>query len=339
MNMRTAASRKYHGLAILGVAVVASTVVAACSSSGGSSSGSGGGAATGATSSGGTTTIRVAINNSSSSLPVVVAEQEGYFGKQGLDAKVTVVPDISKIEPALGHQFDIGFAVQPIVIHAYAAGIKVVEVCGNELSTAADPTVELYARADEHITSPSQLKGKTFGAPTVTGNLHLATLQWLKQHGVDPTSIKAVAVTDPLSLDELKAGKIDVSELQQPFITEAKAQGFTDVGYPASVVGEPAAMSFWASAQSWAQANLSTIGKFKAALDQANSFIANNKAQTQAIIAKFTKEPLSLAQQAPIPEFTTAAKVSDLTSWDAVMRSVGNFSTKLNYNDMVVTSP
>lgn len=338
MTKRTVTSRRHRGLAIMGTAVAASAVIAGCSSgpSSGSSPTSGSSAhqATGSTA----TAINVAINNSSSSLPVVVAEQEGYFTKQGLNAKVTVVPDISKIEPALGHQFDIGFAVEPATLHAYAQGIKVVEVSGNELSTPADPVVELYARANEHITSPSQLKGKTIGGPTLTGTLNLATLQWLKMHGVPSTSIKEVQVTDPLELDELKGGQIDVAELQPPYTTQAKSEGYTNVGYPLSVVGDPAPMAFWASTESWAKSHLSTISKFKAAIGEADSFIVSQKSQAQAIDAKFTKEPLSVAQKAPIPEFTTVAKASDMSSWANILRSVQGFNPKLDYQSMVVTS-
>lgn len=283
-------------------------------------------------------TIRLALNNSASSIVPVVAQKEGFFAKEGLKANETVLTDISKVEPALGHQFDIGFAVPPIVLAAYAHGIKIVEVAADEQSTPSDPVVQLFARADEHIKSPADIAGKTISGPTLTGTLNIATLEWLKQHKVTVDPSNEVQVTDPLEVGELQAGKVDVSELQPPFIVQAKKAGLVPVGYPMSVIGNPASMAFWAASQSWAKSHLSVIAKFKAALTLAEAYMAKHQQATYKIIANYTKAPLKVVEASPIEKYGVQPKVTDISSWAKVMKEQSGFNAPLNYAKMIVTS-
>ena len=298
-----------------------------------------GGSSDKSTGSSGNMQIRLALNNTSASLPAVIAEKQGFFTKYGLEVTSTVLVDITKISPALGHQFDIGFGVQPIVIRAWTQGIKIVMVSGNELTTQEQPELLIVARPDADISSPADLKGKTLAAPTLTGNLHLGTLYWLKEQGIDPSSVNSVQVVTPSMIDQLKAGIIDAAEIQQPFATLATEQGLVEVGYPLSVVGEPAQLSIWTASESWAKLHLKEIAAFKQALDDANAFIESQPDQAKAILADFTKLPKDLVNKAPLPVFTTDTGVANLEQWDKVLRSVGDFTAKVNYKDLIVTSP
>lgn len=328
-TVRDSSGRWRRGLGVAAV-VALTAVLAACGGSSGSAKPSGGSQ---------TPEIRLALNNTSASLPAVIAEKQGYFAKHGLKVTSTVLVDITKIAPALGHQFDIGFGVQPIVIRAWTRGIKIVMVSGNEFTTEEHPELLIIARPDAHISSPADLKGKTLAAPTLTGNLHLGTLYWLKQQGIDPSSVRSVQVATPSMIDQLKAGTIDAAEIQQPFAELAINQGLVKVGYPLSAVGEPAQLSIWTASESWAKSHMKEITAFKQALDEANAFIKDQPDQAKAILADFTKLPTDVVNAAPLPSFTTVTGVANLEQWDKVLRDVGNFKGTVNYPDLVVTSP
>lgn len=279
--------------------------------------------------------LRLALNNTSASLAAVVADEKGFFDKEGLDVDTKVLNDITKIPPALGKQFDIGFGVQPLMIRASTQGLPLTMVSGNEFTTAKTPEVLLMTRKDSGISSAKDMVGKKLGAPTLTGNLHLGALYWLKQNDVKPKSVKSVQVASPSMIDQLKAGKIDVAEMQQPFINLAKSKGMTEVDYPLSAVGDPAQLSSWQADQKWAKDNSSSVTKFKSALDDARKWMAKNEKETRKILAKFTKLPPNVVAKSPLPDFTTDTNKESVEQWDKVMRDVTDFKAKVDYDKLV----
>ena len=287
---------------------------------------------------GGSTTVRLAINNTSSSLPAVVADKQGFFEKHGLEAELTVVNDISKVAPALGKQFDIGFGVQPSLIRAASQGLPIALVSGNAKTSDAKPDYVVMAKADSGIKGAKDLVGKNLGAPTLAGNVHQATLYWLKQEGVDPKSVTSVQTPNASMIDQLNAGLIDAAEMQQPFVKLAQDAGMVVVGNPLSAVGDPAYMSSWQAQRGWAEKNLDTIGKYKAALDEAIEWMASNEEATQKILAEHTGLSLDLLAGSPMPEFSTESPDEAVEQWDPVLREVGDFTADVDYADLIVTS-
>ena len=286
-------------------------------------------------SSGGKAALRLALNNTSASLAAVVAEQKGFFKKEGLTVQTTVLNDITKIPPALGKQFDIGFGVQPLMIRASTQGLPVTMVSGNEFTTAKKPEIMLVTRADSGITSAKDMKGKKLGAPTLTGNLHLGSLYWLKMNGVDPTSVTSVQVASPSMIDQLNAKRIDVAEMQQPFINLAKSKGLKAFAYPLEPVGDPAQLSSWQADLNWAKSHGSDVTKFKAALTDAEKWMTANPKETRDILAKFTKLSSAIVAESPLPEFTTDNSKESVEQWDKVMRGVTDFGARVDYNKLV----
>lgn len=298
------------------------TSLAACGASSGDSSDQG--------------QVRLAINNTSASLAAVVADKQGFFKKEGLNVKSTVMTDISKIPPTLGHQYDIGFGVQPLMIRASTQGLDIAMISGNEYTTEQKPEVLVIARPGAGIKTAADLAGKRLAAPALTGNLHLGTLYWIKQAGADPNSVKSVQVATPSMLDQLKSGTVDAAELQQPFANLAIKAGMVSVGYPFGPIGEPAQLSSWIASNSWAHKNGSTVTEFRAALDDAKKWIEANPSEAKAILAQFTGLDPAVVAASPLPEFTTDNSATSVQQWDKVMRSVSDLKAKVDYDKLVV---
>ena len=281
--------------------------------------------------------LRIAINNTQASLPVVVADKQGYFKEQGLDVKVTTVADISKIPPTLGKQYEIGFGVQPSLIQAAARGIDIAAISGNASSSEAQQDYVIMARPEAGIKDPKDFAGKKLGSPTLNGNIHTATKYWLKENGVDPASITEMQVPSPTMVDQLKAGLIDAAELQQPFIEQAEKAGMVKVGYALSAVADPTSMSCWIADRTWATKNGETLGKYRAALDEANTWIKDNADEARQALSDFTGQSLEVIGDAPLTAFSTEITVDSVKQWDAPMKAVTDFSADLDYDKLVVT--
>ena len=282
------------------------------------------------------TTVRLALNNTSSSLAAVVAEQKGIFEAHGIDIQSEVLADITKIPPALGNQFDIGFGVQPIIINGAAQGLDTVVISGNGWSSRESTDMLVVVPEDSDIETFADLQGRTLGAPTLTGNLHYATLYKFVEEGFDPDSVNQVQVATPAMLDQLEQGVIDAAELQQPFITLAEASGMRVLGYTLDSVADPVGMSVWISSGTWATENEETIYAYRAAIDDAVAWMEENPDETKQILADFTGQDIALVEQAPIPRFDSHYAVADLEVWDSVLRTVAGFNGTVDYSSLVV---
>jgi NitT/TauT family transport system substrate-binding protein len=316
---------------ILGVSAlaVASVIAVVGCSSPGSGSQSGG-------SSSGGTTIRIALNNTADSLPVVVAENQGFFTKNHLNVQPTTLADITVVPSLLGRQYDIGFTVAPIFINATAAGVSAVMISGNDGDSPTDEGVQVFV--GKGISSPTSLAGKRIGSPTLTGNVNIATKAWLAANGVSLSSVQFVQVPTPNMTDELKAGQIQAAELIYPFIGTAKADGFTSLGDPErALTNHYLGGTYWAASTQWAKSNPTAVTEFRTAISEADSWIAANHQGAYQDIADYTKVPLSQAEESPLSAYTTDVSAADLEIWGNAMEKVAGFTKTVNYAALVDT--
>lgn len=279
--------------------------------------------------------IRLALNNTSSSLTAVVAEEQGFFDDHGLDVTSDVMVDITKIPPALGNQYDIGFGVAPIVIRSASQGLDVVVVSGNGTSSADHAHMVVVAAADSGIESAEDLEGRTLGAPTLTGTLHLGTLQWLSDAGIDQESVNSVQVATPTMIDQIKQGVIDAAELQEPHLSLARDEGLVEVGYSLAAVADVVQESVWIANGDWASENEEPVLAFRAAIADAAEWIVENDSEAKELLADFTETDISLLENASIMLFDSDVRVADIEAWGRVMGNVTDFTADVDYSNLI----
>jgi NitT/TauT family transport system substrate-binding protein len=281
--------------------------------------------------------LRLVTNNTLSSLPAVVALEKGFFADNGLDVTSTAVTDISKVPPTLGNQYDIGFGVQPLVIRGSAQGLKTVVLAGNGASNKDSAYMTLMTTKDSGIKSAKDMVGKVLAGPTLTGTHHTATLYWLQKGGVEASDLTSVQVSTPSMIDQLEQGQIDVAELQEPFIAEAKKRGLVEVAFSAEAVAPVTIESLWISSPTWAEENDDTVQKFRAALSEAVEWIADeaNERETKEILAEFTESDLALVEQAPLLDYKVEVTAEDLEVWGTAMKAVTDFSADVDYESLI----
>lgn len=315
----------------------AALVAAGCSSSGSGSSSPGTSAATTASQSvSSLTKIRIATNNANGQLPVQVALKEGIFKKHGLDATVTVVPNIIVIPPALGKTYDLGYTAGPILITAVANGLPIEAVVGNEVETS-DPTTQItHLLAAKDIKDIKQLKGKAIGAATLTGTLNLATKGKLAVAGVDPASVRYVQVNTPVMLDQLRAGRVAAVELQQPYLGVGIKEGFTDLGdLVGPAMGYPTVMTYYLATKSWVSGHASAVQAFREALTEAMQWIKQNPDQARAMLAKLTGITVEQAKSIGLGGFSTDISGPAVKKWGDLMEKYAGFDKQVDYDAMV----
>lgn len=154
-------------------------------------------------------------------LAVFVAQDKGFFAKNGVDVKVEIRNTGSELSKGLrAGEFDFAPAAFTNLPAALERGLNVRGIVGYVGAafekTTADEVVALIASKDSGINSVADLKGKkvgvTFGS---TGDLWL--LQALKEVGLGRNDIDRINTRPPSLVSVIDTGGVDAIVAWEPF--------------------------------------------------------------------------------------------------------------------------
>lgn len=346
MNSRL--RRVAAGGRVCAVAVMAAVAVAACgSSSSKSSSSSGAGASTSSSaaaatqsSSSGPVTLRIAYNPNPSNTPIVVAEKQGFFAKNGIKAKLTTSQDTAALAVDVGKQFDLVNTTPPTLLQANAQGHKQVLVASEDTESAK--VRDTFLVGAKGITSIKGLKGKTIGVPGLSGNLYEAGVVALHDAGLSKSDVKFLIVPFPDMANDLKSGTIQAALTIVPFNGQLLGMGGVDLGNPieTTVKNAPALDLGWAASADWASKNASTIAKFNKSQEEALAWMKSHQAATVKLLETEFQLPAVAAQHYPVVAYISyPVKASYLMNWVAPMKAVGDLPSSFSpsSSDLVFT--
>jgi len=161
---------------------------------------------------------------SQSVLPMVVAQEKGYFREEDLDVELILMPAAVANMALIGGNVDF-ISSGPSVIGAIARGapLKFVFICFNR------PMHWLYAKPE--IKDVQGLKGKKIGVSAVGSSIHFLVQEILKRDGLD--SIRDVTIlgvgTTANRYAALQSGTIDATNLTPPFNFKAQESGLREL--------------------------------------------------------------------------------------------------------------
>lgn len=218
-------------------------------------------------------------------LPIVVAQKQGFFSREGLDFQVVVpLPGGSDkmIDALHDGTVDVTHVATPFLIRKVLAGSDAVAIAAE----FKNPIYSLVAKPG--IRSFADLKGKRIGFADQGGSISASMRKLLSQHGLKDGDyeIKVIEGT-PARANCLRQGDCDAVPLGQPQDVAAQAEGFTLLGL--STEGSPQFLyTVTAVRRSWAQANKEVLRRYLRGLRSAFAFIRDpaRRDDVAAIIAE-----------------------------------------------------
>ena len=323
-----------HGR-VAAIAAVAATMVAACGSSSSSSSTSSASGASNAaaatTKSSGPVTLRIAYNPNPSNTPIVVAEKEGFFKQNGINAQLTTSQDTAALALDAGKQFDLVNTTPPTLLQAVAQGYKEQLIASEDVESASNR--DTYLIGAKGITSLKDLKGKVIGVPGLSGNLYESAVVALHNAGIDKSQVKFLIVPFPDMANDLKSGTIQAAVTIVPFNGQMLGEGGVDLGNPIenTVKNQQALDLGWAASDSWAAANAATIQKFNTSQEEALAWMKSHQAATVKLLETEFQLPAIAAQHYPVVGYISyPTNAAYLTNWVAPMKAVGDLPSSFN---------
>jgi ABC-type nitrate/sulfonate/bicarbonate transport system substrate-binding protein len=218
-------------------------------------------------------------------LPIVVAQKQGFFSREGLDFQVVVpLPGGSDkmIDALHDGTVDITHVATPFLIRKVLAGSDAAAIAAE----FNNPIYSLIAKPG--IRNFAHLKGKRLGFADQGGSISVSIRKLLTLHGLKDGDydIKVVEGT-PARANCLKQGDCDAVPLGQPQDVAAQAEGFTLLGL--STEASPEFLyTVTAVRRSWAAANSEALRRYLRGLRSAFEFIRDStrRGEVAAIVAE-----------------------------------------------------
>lgn len=154
--------------------------------------------------------------------PIFVAEEKGFFAKEGVNVNLDRIEKAANRRSALASGAIDGFPTTPdTFVSTAAAHLSVVQVMALDNSNGADGIV-----AKKSIHSFEDLKGKKVGLETGGGASYFWFLYLLHQHGMTLQDVDINDMSAGAAGAAFAAGKLDAAVTWQPWLTTADKRPF-----------------------------------------------------------------------------------------------------------------
>jgi NitT/TauT family transport system substrate-binding protein len=247
---------------------------------------------------GSTTHITVGTAPTLSGTSFYLAAQNGTFTKNHLSATPQLTTSGAQAIPLLLNG-QIQFTVADAVGAIKAISQKLpLEIVAQGPIVSPDPTKDnagLLVRSG--IAKVQDLAGKTVAVNALGSFSQLAVEKSIDLAGGDSSKIKYVELPIPQMVAALKAGTVAGAAISEPFLSQGKAAGLTDLMPILNKVFPNAPMIVYLTSKSYAASHPQVVKDFAASITAANTTLGANPATLKSVggsVAKMT--PAQLAQ-------------------------------------------
>ena len=244
------------------------------------------------------TKLTVGVMGSIDAVPLVIAEQNGYFEEEGVDLDLQIFKAANDRDAALQAGELDGVLCDETAISIYQnSGIDM------KITGTTNGSWTLVAGKDSGITSLSDLKGKKVGISKNTMIEYLADDIALS-NGLQVSDIEKVAIPAmPARLEALKNNQIDAAILPAPFNDTAVADGGVEI---TKIYNKDIMISVTAFLQEVIDKDANAIKGFYNAYNKAIEFInSNDISEYEDIIISTVGYSEDMRGNIVLPEFKT----------------------------------
>lgn len=217
------------------------------------------------------------------------AQDTGLFAKAGLNVEITVLKSGPITAAAVaGGDLDIGCANTVSLGNMKAKGLPFALIAPGSAYTPANETEQMVVLANGPIKTAKDLNGKVVGGQSIGSTANLAVLAWIDQNGGDTSTVKYIEVPPSSVVEQLEAGRISASSIQDPELSNAGTK-VRRLGRAYDAIAKYCMLTAWFATTDWLSKNPATAHKIADALIAAGQWAMANPLAAAPIFEKYTK--------------------------------------------------
>jgi NitT/TauT family transport system substrate-binding protein len=212
-----------------------------------------------------------------------VAQEKGFFTKNGLSIDLTHIPTNQAVQALVGGKVNFVTA-GPQILEAALAGSDTVYVMG-PLNTFV---LSLYSKPE--INGIKGLMGKTIGATNKGTPTDIAGRLVLQQNGLIPdVDVKFAYLKElPALVAALKEGVIDAALITAPSTLTARGFGLKEL-VNITALKMPFVQHSIATTRSYINANPEAVRRFVRSAGEGLTYMRSNRSEVLPVMSKYTK--------------------------------------------------
>lgn len=246
-----------------------------------------GGSASGASGKTALTTITVDTLPIANARPLDLGIAKGFFSKRGIEIKEQILQSGNDIILALANKNgDIGYVGYVPMMIGRTQGIPMTLVAASEVegTSTTDNWQNILVKGSSSIRAPADLAGKTIAVNALKGVGEVVIKAALKKVGVDPNSIKLLALPFPSMRPALNNGQVDAIWTPEPFLTQAlNLDGARIVMAPGPTLGNFFPNGGYAALNDWVKSNPALAKAFSDAIGESLEYAQSHPDEIRAL--------------------------------------------------------
>jgi NitT/TauT family transport system substrate-binding protein len=280
-------------------------------------------------------TITVDTLPIANALPMDLGIKKGFFQAQGIEINKRTLQSGNDIVLALAnHNGEIGYLGWVPMMIARTQGIKLSAVAASEVegTSATDNWQNILVKGSSSIRTAKDLAGKTIAVNALKGVGEVMIKAALKKEGVDPNSIKLLALPFPSMRSALQNGQVDAIWTPEPFLSQAlNTDGARIVMAPGPVLGKFWPIGGYAALGDWSKSNPDLARKFRTAINQSLTYSQSHPSEIRELLPAAT-------QNVRLPIWSPLIDRTKLLQLAKYSKEYGVISTLPNLTQLVPSS-
>jgi NitT/TauT family transport system substrate-binding protein len=280
------------------------------------------------------TTITVDTLPIANGFPLDLGIKHGFFEQQGIEIKKVTLQSGNDIVLALSNKSgEIGYVGYVPAFIARTSGIPVTIVAASDVegTNEADNWQNILVKGSSSIRTPADLAGKTIAVNALKGVGEVMIKAALKKQGVDPNSIKLLAMPFPTMRTALANGQVDAIWTPEPFMSQALGDGARIVMAPGPVLGRFWPIGTYVALQDWARRNPGLAKGFQTAMSQSLAYAQAHPEEIRALLP-------AAQQNIRLPIWSPLLDRDKLLQLAKYAKEFGVITTLPNFAQLVPTS-
>ena len=273
-------------------------------------------------------TITVNTLPIANALPMDLGIQKGFFAAQGIDIKKVVLQSGNDIVLALANSSgDVGYIGYVPGMIGRTQGIPISFVAASEVegTSEADNWQNIMVKGSSSIRTPADLAGKTIAVNALKGVGEVVIKAALQKVGVDPNSVKLLAMPFPTMRTALANGQVDAVWTPEPFMSQILGDGGRIVMAPGPVLGKYFPNGGYAARTDWIKKNPGLAAKFRAAINQSLTYAQTHPDEVRAQLPAAIRN-IRLAVWSPLIDRPQLLKLARYAKQYGVISTLPNFT-------------
>jgi NitT/TauT family transport system substrate-binding protein len=271
----------------------------------------------------------------SNGLPLDLGIKQGFFQAQGIEITKKTLQSGNDIVLALSnHSGEIGYVGWVPAMIASTSGIALSAAAASDVegTSVSDNWQNILVKGDSSIRTPGDLAGKTIAVNALKGVGEVMIKAALKKRGVNPSSIRLLAMPFPTMRTALRNGQVDAIWTPEPFMSQAlNLDGARIVMAPGPVLGRFWPIGTYVALNSWTRSNPVLARKFRLAINRSLSYAQSHPNDIRALLPAGT-------QNIRLPIWSPLIDRAKLRQLAAYSREFGVITKQPNLGQLVPRS-